>query len=338
MLELLLKHGAYQPAEICTSTEYRYGRRDNHVTPLKRAVESGCVEDVRELLAAGADVNAQQQQICVKNQLHLEHECTSCDTPLMAAVRRDDIAMMRLLIAHGANVSQGIPGAAAAGESVETPLLVATKTGNERIITELVSSGADVNQSLGPQGTVLHHCCHNDKLVNLLVQLGADPNATDDTGESVVYKVLLRGHVTSKCCLDSVLQTLRLLLPTASARHLQRKRTIVGLKIECTMLVLQHGARIGYSQMFLAKYPAYFRGIFVHTNHKQYSEKFFEFLRAADTNFSGVRAKIARLNRNKCEMLNLDVLEDKLSQPLMLQTLCVISVRRRLRNIRDVGM
>ena len=71
---------------------------------------------------------------------------------------------------------------------------------------------------------------------------------------------------------------------------------------------------------------------------KQHSEEFIEFLRAADTNFSGVRAKIARLNRNKCEMLNLDVLEDKLSQPLMLQTLCVISVRRRLRNIRDVGM
>ena len=37
-------------------------------------------------------------------------------------------------------------------------------------------------------------------------------------------------------------------------------------------------------------------------------------------------------------MLNLDVIEDKLSQPLTLQMSCVISVRRRLRSIRDVGM
>ena len=108
------------------------------------------------------------------------------------------------------------------------------------------------------------------------------------------------------------------------------------LQSECTMLILQHGARIDYSRLFLAKSPDDLRDTWI--NLKQHSEEFIEFLRAADTNFSGVRQRIASLDRNEWEVRNLDVLEAKLSQPLTLQTSCVISVRRRLRSIRDFGM
>ena len=71
---------------------------------------------------------------------------------------------------------------------------------------------------------------------------------------------------------------------------------------------------------------------------KQHSERFIELLRAADTDFSGVRQRIASVDKDEWAPLNLDVLDWKLSQPLTLQTSCVISVRRQLRSVSDVGM
>ena len=337
MIMLLLYRGVYPPVQLC-ATEYRYGRRNKPWTPLKRAVESGSLDDVRKLLSAGADVNA-HPRICAVIPCELDYnECADCDTPLMAAVRRRDVAMMRLLIAHGANVSRAIPDIDPSA-SCKTALLVAAITGDEHVITELVTSGADVNQPLGLRGTVLHHCCDNDRVLMHLVRLGADPNAEAEMGASVFFKVLLTGEATtSMCCLDSLLQSLRLLLPTTHDLdgYLRRHDEIIRLKTECSMLLLQHGANICYKSAFLLKSAKYVRWAW--GNRKKHSEEFIELLRAADTDFRGVRQRIASLDRTEWEMLNLDVLEEKLSQPLTLQTSCVISVRRRLRSIRDVGL
>ena len=103
MIKLLLEHGAYPSVEICASTEFRYGRREKASTPLKRAVESGSLDYVRRLLAAGADTN-EHPRVCLKIE-RFYGECSDCDTPLMVAARRRDVTMIRLLIAHGANVS-----------------------------------------------------------------------------------------------------------------------------------------------------------------------------------------------------------------------------------------
>ena len=346
MMKLLLEHGAYPPTEICAS-EYRYGRRDKPSTPLKRAVESGAVDEVRKLLSAGADVNA-HPRMCVNTKFRIYNTCADCDSPLMTAVRRRDVAMIQLLIAHGADVSVKIhKDADIAYVSRKTALLVATEIGDEQVITELVTCGADVNQLLSPRGTtVLHYCCHDEQLVKLLVSLGADPNARDEMGDTVSIKVLLRGnvHCDSTDCLDSVLQSLRLLLPITRLLDgdLRCKFCVLlRLKTECTMLVLQHGARIYYSDMLRMVIDA--RGPHVLSNFEEHSEEFFEFLRAADTSFTGVRQRIANMGKNAWDktmrkVLNLDVLEDKLSQPLTLQTSCVISVRRHLRSVSNVGM
>ena len=107
-LRLLLKFGAYPPKEICAAG-YPYNRTRS--TPLKRAVQSGSIHDVERLLTSqeADDVNW-HPEFCVGCDHLFLQPCADCDTPLMAAVRRKDIAMMRLLIAHGANVSEVVHG------------------------------------------------------------------------------------------------------------------------------------------------------------------------------------------------------------------------------------
>ena len=57
-----------------------------------------------------------------------------------------------------------------------------------------------------------------------------------------------------------------------------------------------------------------------------------------DTGFSGVCQRIASVDKDDWKPLNLAVLDEKLSQLLTLQTSCVISVRRRLLSIGNVGV
>lgn len=329
MMALLLERGAFPPPELCAA-EYCYGRGKSR-TPLRLAIDYGTLDDVKELLSQGADVNA-QAQVCFKNPAALlVKECTYCDTPLMAAARRRDIEKVRVLLKHGAIASAAIH-ATAPGESSKTALLVAAGTGNDQVITELVMYGADVNQLLGPRGTVFHHICSN-RIMDLLVRLGADPNVKNVKGDSVFWHVLRRGSVASGRNLCYVLESMSHLLP--NTRHLDQYIAdgLVArcLNQRCFMLVLQHGAKIDYSCTFIHNYAT-------SLIQEQHSEEFIEFLRAADTNFSSVRQRIPHFDGKKKKVLNTDVLEEKLSKPLTLQSLCVINVRRRLRDISEIQM
>ena len=101
-------------------------------------------------------------------------------------------------------------------------------------------------------------------------------------------------------------------------------------------LFLQHGAKINYCAMYLTARPAL--QLLRRKYGKQHSERFIELLRAADTDFSGVRQRIASVDKDEWASLNPTVLDQKLSQPLTLQTSCVICVRRQLHSVSDVGM
>ena len=112
MIRLLLGSGVFLSAEICAS-DCPYGDGDRSSTPLKRAVETGSLDDVRQLLTsqgaeAADDVNI-HPSVCIKHNMQRHWKtCSDCDSPLMAAVRRQDVAMMRLLLAHGAKLSTAV--------------------------------------------------------------------------------------------------------------------------------------------------------------------------------------------------------------------------------------
>ena len=102
---------------------------------------------------------------------------------------------------------------------------------------------------------------------------------------------------------------------------------------ECVIRFLQHGARIRYCEFYLTG-SSYWASK-LRENGEEHGERFVELLRAADTDFSGVRLRIASVDKDVWAPLNLAVLDQKLSQPLTLRTSCIIRVRRQLRSGSD---
>lgn len=105
-------------------------------TPLALAVFFGHRDTVEALLAAGADVNATSRE-------------SMKVTPLQSAAAAREVAIARVLIAHGANVN------ARDGESKFTPLHEAAATGQIDLATLLLDQGADVNARMSDGKTPL---------------------------------------------------------------------------------------------------------------------------------------------------------------------------------------
>jgi len=120
------------------------------------AADDGRLDEVRQLVAAGADVNAY---------------APGDGTPLIAAARRGDVATARFLIEKGARVD-----AAARGDG--NPLIAAAAHGRLEMAQALVASGADVNAYAPYDETPLINAARSGEtaVVSFLLDHGADPN------------------------------------------------------------------------------------------------------------------------------------------------------------------
>ena len=324
---------------------------------LQDAVESGLINDVRELLAQGVDVNVRPEPCPVRCGLD---DCRRCDTALMAAVRRQDLDMVRLLLAHGADPTVKV---LADGPVIgKTAVFLALMNYKKEILTELVKAGADINRPLYEFGSYLFLACgyfrhpdysHNRNMVEHLLRLGASANVVDFGGRTPVSRTIQNCYGSDAGSVSAAFDDLRALLPHSIAldaellrarRHrirfwpiaLPHRDIETPIKNELVTLFLQHGARMNYCEMYLT--GSYWCALELRTNGEQHSERFIELLRAADTDFSGARKRIASVNQDEWAPLNLAVLDRKLSQPLTLQALCVINVRRQLHSVSACGM
>ena len=319
---------------------------------LKNAVESGLINDVKELLIQGVDVNARPDPCPPRCYLDF---CRRCDTALVAAVRRQDVDMVQLLLKHGADPNVEV-FAVNTNCWCKTALFVALMTNNKELITELVNLGADINQPLGEIGSYLILACGSFRppqyrdLVGHLLHLGANANVTNDDHNTPMSLTVNQCHGSD--AIPAAFDDLRALLPhtiALDAELLRGRRQQTSLfyrdhhndidtpiSNETVMLFLQHGARINYCEMYLTGSSQC--ALELRTHGEQHSERFIELLRAADTDFSGARKRIASVDKDEWAPLNLAVLDRKLSQPLTLQALCVISVRRQLHSVSKCGM
>lgn len=91
--------------------------------PLHDAVKAGDLDEVKHLIASGADVNA-------PDKFH--------NLPLYWAATRGHVAIAEELIAHGANIN-------AKDRSGATALHVAASTGQVALLEFLISKGAQVD-------------------------------------------------------------------------------------------------------------------------------------------------------------------------------------------------
>ena len=130
--------------------------------PLVAAAEAGDVAEVRDLLAAGAHVDA-----------------ASVDgvTALHWAVHRDLPELVRLLLDSGADVS-------AANRYGVQPIALAATNGSAAVLRRLLDAGADPNAAMPGGETALMTAARAGppEAVRVLLRAGADPNARDDLG------------------------------------------------------------------------------------------------------------------------------------------------------------
>ncbi len=148
-------------------------------TPLHVAVALGDREAVRQLLARGADVNAQ-----VRSDESYSPEWGN--TPLHIAARDGRREMVVLLLESGADVN-------ARNDRGVTPLHRAVN--HPEIASLLIKHGAEINAADAQGRTPLHRAAFSGRIssVELLLTRGADPNISDIHGELPLHRAARSG-------------------------------------------------------------------------------------------------------------------------------------------------
>jgi ankyrin repeat protein len=137
-------------------------------TPLHRACDSGSVEVVKMLLAAGAK----------KDKLNIDGT-----TPICVASKEGNSGVVELLLEAGADKE-------IASNDGTTPLVAASQAGRLTVVEILLAAGADKETTDHDGRTPLYAACENDhvNIVRLLLGAGAEkdwPNAEGTTPLSI---------------------------------------------------------------------------------------------------------------------------------------------------------
>ena len=146
-------------------------------TPLHLAAYNGLLDLVEALVEKGANINAARKD---------------GQTPLhMAAIAiRNNQALIRLLLDHGANINSGV------GSNSGTPLEQAAYYGDADIGRFLIENGADVNARNGYGGTALHMAekFGRTRYIEVLLENHADVNAKRKNGDTPLHWAAYNGH------------------------------------------------------------------------------------------------------------------------------------------------
>jgi len=147
---------------------------------LLNKVRANDISAVNELIAAGADVNMQDDMMGF--------------TPLILAVTANNSEMVKLLISRGADINKKD------NTYGFTPLMMALQSNYTPIARLLISEGADIKIKGNNEATALLLAAMNSReMVELLLARGADITARSDNGSGVMTNCvmgIIRGSVT----------------------------------------------------------------------------------------------------------------------------------------------
>uniref|UniRef100_A0A1J3C6K6 E3 ubiquitin-protein ligase KEG n=1 Tax=Noccaea caerulescens TaxID=107243 RepID=A0A1J3C6K6_NOCCA len=151
---------------------------------LHRAVLEGDVEGVRNILAKAASGSSVR--------FLLEAQNSDGQSALHLACRRGSVELVEAILEHGeANVD-------IVDKDGDPPLVFALAAGSPQCVHVLIKKGANVRSRLreGSGPSVAHVCSYHgqpDCMRELLVA-GADPNAVDGEGETVLHRAVAKKH------------------------------------------------------------------------------------------------------------------------------------------------
>ncbi|WP_375334053.1 ankyrin repeat domain-containing protein [Candidatus Tisiphia endosymbiont of Xenochironomus xenolabis] len=153
------------------------------------AVAEGDASKVQELINAGVD---------------LDNVPFITTTPLIQAVIKGDVAMVRL-ISEKADINK-----ADNDENQASPLYYSLgyedQPVNMKIVELLLANGADVNKPMYDGNTPMHmtHYKGNKEAIKLLLQYGAEINAKNDEDKTPLHCLLKQPDVGSETKLDII--------------------------------------------------------------------------------------------------------------------------------------
>ncbi|KAI9860642.1 MAG: hypothetical protein M1813_006067 [Trichoglossum hirsutum] len=190
---------------------------DDDWTPLHVAVGDGQELVVQLLLDAGADINLNSRsggsmmmwaaarshervaRLLAENGADIDSKANNGRTPLMAAADSGHEGMARLLLGLGADVNAStVAGATVLYWAASNGhRAVAAYGGSVAIVQLLLEAGALVD-ARGDGRPPMYYAAFNghDAVVRLLLDGGADPNAADGRGESVLMQAAQEGSQT----------------------------------------------------------------------------------------------------------------------------------------------
>ena len=137
--------------------------------PIHEAAEKGDIERVRQLINAGADINA-AMGVSVRSPFGIEQ--------------------IRQIINVGVDVDD------TSGIFIKTPLSIAVRNSNIDLILLLLNRGADVNvvDNFGATQLAYSAMFNNPRVVNVLISHGADVDAADNIGCAPLHMAVLFGR------------------------------------------------------------------------------------------------------------------------------------------------
>lgn len=157
----------------------------DNINLLHRLVSEGGVSGVRDLLAKAASGNGTMSSL-------LAAQNSDGQTALHLACRRGSAELVEAILEYReANVD-------VLDKDGDPPLIFALAAGSPECIRALIERGANVRSSLrdgfGP--SVAHVCAYHGQpdCMRELLMAGADPNAVDDEGETVLHRAISKKY------------------------------------------------------------------------------------------------------------------------------------------------
>ena len=168
-LQLAAKNGFTEIVDVLlTCGKYREQKKTKKFyDALMMATVKGRVDVVLKLIAVGADVNRVTWNL---------------GTPLHYAIQHGHTAVVKLLLASGANVNIADP------EDGRTPLMNAALQGSPEIANLLLAAGANINQKdhQGQTALIIAASVGNAEIAAILIRYKADIDTKDHQGNSAL--------------------------------------------------------------------------------------------------------------------------------------------------------